>query len=465
MDIRRNYKYRIYPTLEQETILLRWEGILRMLWNLCHEQRLMGYNRPRDERIYPKNISKEQGLSQNKQMTELLEANPWIGEVQCQARQKTLENLDVAWQRVFLGLSETIRFKSKVDGMSIYIPANKDIGNPKLRGSKTAKKVSFETKKYKPLGALKIIVDRPILGTVKSWTLKREGKEWYATACTEQKMEVPATINNKVVGIDRGIVVPIADSDGRLTENPRLFEKFELPIRRAKRVVSRRKKGSKNRNKAKERVAKLERTKARQRALWTNTQSLYYVENYGKVIIEALNIENMTKSARGSKEKSGKKVKQKSGLNRAILDAGWGMFSSQLDYKLAERGGELVKVIPNGTSQTCPECGHCEAGNRPNRDTFLCLKCRHTEHADTAASKVIKQRGSDPTQVKKERPPKKLIKRYRRKKTDEDMTAVKPTAKQPEEGNPSSKGSYEPGTQDREVSPRSTRTSNSEDTS
>jgi putative transposase len=82
------------------------------------------------------------------------------------------------------------------------------------------------------------------------------------------------------------------------------------------------------------------------------------------VCIEDLQVRNMSKSSKGNAEQPGKRVSQKSGLNRAILDQGWGEFRRQLDYKMAWHGGTLLAVSPNNTSRTCPRCGHVSKHNR-----------------------------------------------------------------------------------------------------
>ncbi len=84
---------------------------------------------------------------------------------------------------------------------------------------------------------------------------------------------------------------------------------------------------------------------------------------------------------------------QKSGLNRAILDQGWGEFARVLRYKLAERGGYLLFVPPQHSSQECSECGHVAPENRPTRDIFRCVACGHAEHADVNSAKVVLRRG------------------------------------------------------------------------
>jgi putative transposase len=91
----------------------------------------------------------------------------------------------------------------------------------------------------------------------------------------------------------------------------------------------------------------------------------------------------------------GKNVRQKAGLNRAILDQGWGMFGRLLGYKLADRGGRLIEVPAAYSSQTCAECGIVDACSRINQSRFVCVSCGHTANADTNAAIIILKRGLD----------------------------------------------------------------------
>ena len=101
----------------------------------------------------------------------------------------------------------------------------------------------------------------------------------------------------------------------------------------------------------------------------------------------------MSKSSKGNAETHGKQVRQKSGLNRAILDQGWGEFRRQLDYKLAWNGGHLIAVPPQNTSRMCPACGHVSADNRQTQARFLCVECGFEENADLVGAINILRAG------------------------------------------------------------------------
>lgn len=101
----------------------------------------------------------------------------------------------------------------------------------------------------------------------------------------------------------------------------------------------------------------------------------------------------MSKSSKGNVEQHGKKVAQKSGLNRSILDQGWGEFRRQLDYKLAWRGGHLIAVPPHNTSRTCPACGHISDENRQTQARFECVECGYENNADYVGAINVLERG------------------------------------------------------------------------
>jgi len=116
-------------------------------------------------------------------------------------------------------------------------------------------------------------------------------------------------------------------------------------------------------------------------------------QNHALVCIEDLQVKNMSSSASGTNENPGKMVRQKSGLNRSILDQGWGLFRSQLEYKLEWNGGMLLVVPPHNTSRTCPCCEHVSKDNRKSQAAFKCVDCHYTNHADVVGAMNILERG------------------------------------------------------------------------
>jgi putative transposase len=111
------------------------------------------------------------------------------------------------------------------------------------------------------------------------------------------------------------------------------------------------------------------------------------------IVIEDLKIANMTRSSKGTTEAPGKKIAQKTGLNRSILDQGWGEFRRQLNYKQEWRGGILLAVPPHHTSQQCPSCKHVSKENRKTQAEFVCVECGLSENADIVGAINILAKG------------------------------------------------------------------------
>ena len=159
--------------------------------------------------------------------------------------------------------------------------------------------------------------------------------------------------------------------------------------RRQKPNHKHRKPGSRRWARAKMRVARLKRRAANLRHTIAHKGSRVISNNSSHAILETLPLQNMTKSAKGTKENPGTGVSQKSGLNKAILNQCWGMLASLLDYKLA---GCVLWVVAAYTSQMCSVCGFTDKKNRNGR-AFLCLSCRHLAHADLNAARNIEDAG------------------------------------------------------------------------
>ncbi|MEV5744444.1 transposase [Microbispora rosea] len=141
------------------------------------------------------------------------------------------------------------------------------------------------------------------------------------------------------------------------------------------------------------RVAALHAKVRRQRLDDAHKATLALVRAYDVIAHEDLRIAGMTRSASGTIEAPGRNVAQKSGLNRSILDAGWGVFLTILAHKAESAGRELITVDPRNTSRTCAQCGHRAADNRLTQAEFPCASCGHAAHADVNAAKNILRAG------------------------------------------------------------------------
>jgi putative transposase len=355
---RKGFRFRVYPTPEQEERLLRWEGALRFLWNLALEQRRMGL--ARTDKRYPT------AFDQINELTELRAELPWLAEVPRNVCAQLLVELDKAWQRCFSRLARAPRWKRRgKDFLGLTEP------HPKVW------RLDGATLCFPKLGKLRTVVHHQLEGKPKSCTLRRDGDQWFVSILCEVEVTDPAPRAEPVIGLDRGIHHLLADSDGSLVPNPRHLEKTQARLCRAQRTVARRKKGSKRREKAKHRVMRLHRKVRRQREHVLHVESARLAKSHGVVVIEKLNVAGMIRS----------------NLSRSIADAGWSRFAEMLRYKLAWSGGTLIEVPAAYSSQTCSACGCVDAGSR-HRERFCCAACGYIDHADLNAAKVIKSRAN-----------------------------------------------------------------------
>jgi putative transposase len=185
----------------------------------------------------------------------------------------------------------------------------------------------------------------------------------------------------------------IAQSDGNYIVPINSFRKAQAKLAKLQRQLARKVKFSSNWHKQVKKIQKLHWHIANIRKDYLHKASYALSKSHAIVCMEDLQVRNMSKSARGTIERAGRNVRAKSGLNKAILDQGWGELTRQLSYKQHWRGGVLVLVPPQYTSQQCSECGHVDADNRLSQAVFHCQACGHTENADTNAAKNILREG------------------------------------------------------------------------
>ena len=223
---------------------------------------------------------------------------------------------------------------------------------------------------------------------------EREIANWLSSFSKEE-------LTASTVGIDRGVVVPLAVSnnqsyDFRGIEKKRLRCQ-ERAIRRWQRKLARRQKTSERRKKARQRVAALKRYAADLRRDFAHQASRKLVDDPNTVLLvfEDLQIPNMTRSGRGTAVEPGRNVPQKAGLNRSILQSAWGLARQFTGYKSRKRHKLSMAVPAFRSSQECRLCGHTHPDNRIFQSAFVCQACGHEENADRNASHVIKQRGVD----------------------------------------------------------------------
>jgi putative transposase len=238
--------------------------------------------------------------------------------------------------------------------------------------------LEFDGKKLwlSKIGTVKVRISQPIVGKIKTVTIKREASKWFVIFCCE----VPAkalTETTKIIGIDVGLEHFYTDHTGKTIDNPRTLRKSENKLAKLQRQVSRKKKRSNNWKKAQKKVSKLHIKIKNQRKDFTHKLSTKLVKNNDIICYENLNIAGMV---------------QNSKLAKSISDAGWGMFFQQLEYK-AEHAHKLAKnVIPNNTSQLCSSCGKKVIKGLSER-WHKCPYCGLILHRDQNAALNILARG------------------------------------------------------------------------
>jgi putative transposase len=237
---------------------------------------------------------------------------------------------------------------------------------------------------------------RTFVGTPKTLTILRRGERWFASIQVELPEPAQPPVHphpDNAVGIDRGVTVFAALSDGTHVAPVSPLKAAARALRVAQRALSRKKRGSHNRRKAAQRVQRIHRKVADIRKDFLHKTSTTIAQNHRVVVLEKLEVTNLVASAKGTTEQPGKNVRAKAGLNRSILDQGWYTFEQMLAYKLKKHGGQLLHVPAAHTSQRCSACGHTAADNRRSQAAFRCLLCGHAENADTNAAKNIWRAG------------------------------------------------------------------------
>lgn len=370
MLIRKAYKFRLEPDPEQREKLSQNAGCCRFVWNkaLAHQKELLD----REKRRYT--YSELCSLLKSWKCDE---STIWLKEADSQALQQSLKNLDRAFKNAFnpkLAARFPV-FKKRGHRDSFCYP----------------QRFAFrESHVYLPkIGWVEFRKSREMEGVPKNVTVSRRGKHWHFSVQVECEVEEPRHSSTAYVGIDMGISRFATLSHGGYFLGPHSFRKLEEKLAKVQRKLSRKVKYSNNWKKQRLQVQQVHSDIAHARWDYLHKVSTAISKNHVLVVMEDLQVSNMSKSAKGTVEKPGKHVKAKSGLNKSILDQGWYAFRQMLEYKMKWRGGELRLVPPQYTSQRCFQCGHTTRENRKKQDTFLCVSCGYSAHADLQASKNI----------------------------------------------------------------------------
>ena len=379
--IHRAFRYKLAPTPEQEALLRQFAGVCRLVYNLALEQRRDWWRHYRRQTGGGLNY-----VAQARELTALRAECDWIAAVHVTPQQQALRDLDKAYASFFAGRA------------GYPSPRKRGTGDAfRFQGREVAVKplnAKWSAVRLPKIGWVKFRDTRPLRGRLMNVTVSLSASGWHVAFACEIEQAEAAFSNLPAVGIDRGVTNTLTLSTGDHLRMPASLAVIERKKRRAQRTLARRKRGSARHGKARRRVAVLQARAARIRLDWRHRASLDIARRFGTVVLEDLATRNMTRSARGTRDAPGTKVRQKAGLNRAILDQGWHGFETVLAYKLEDRGGHLCKVDPRHTSQTCSDCGAVDRESRKSQAVFSCRTCGFRAHADHNAAINILRRNT-----------------------------------------------------------------------
>lgn len=324
-------------------------------------------------------------VAQAADLTRLRTEFDWVRAVYVSCQQQALRDLDRAFQNFFSGRASFPRARRRGVDDSFSFPGREVAVKP-LNGKWSAVRLP-------KIGWIKFRDSRPMRCDLKNVTVSLDALGWHVAFTCAIEHDAPSP-RPEIVGIDRGVATTLALSVGAMLTMPASLEGIEDRKRKAQRVVARRKRGSNRRRRAQTLVARLQARQARIRRDFHDRAALGIAKHFGVAVLEDLNTRGMTGSARGTVAEPGRNVRQKAGLNRVILNAGWHQFATILTYKMAELGGQVVTVPARFTSQTCAACGVVDARSRESQARFVCVSCAHSDHADVNAAIIIRRRAN-----------------------------------------------------------------------
>lgn len=372
MQILKAYKFELIPSGEQIRKMKQFCGCSRFVFN-----RALAYQNEQHE------ANKSFKFSYTK-LTALLpewkRELVWLKDCHSQVLQQSLKDLERAFKNFFAKRSDFPKFKRKGEKDSFRFP----------QGCKLEQQ---NNRIYLPkIGFIRYRNSRHVSGSLKNVTVSQKCGKWYVSIQTEFEQETPQPKGGEI-GIDMGIARFATLSNGQHFQPINAFKTLKGKLAKLQKQFKHKTKFSKNWQKLKAKIAKLHHKIAHIRKNFLHQISSAISQNHAIVYVEDLQVANMSKSAKGNTEQHGKNVKQKSGLNRSILDQSWYEFRRQLEYKLLWNGGYLIAVPPQNTSRYCPACGHTAKDNRQTQANFECVECGYQNNADVVGAINVLKRG------------------------------------------------------------------------
>jgi putative transposase len=379
-------KYRLQPTAAQETALRGMLATAREVYNSLVNWRKYAYE--------------VQGKSPNycEQANALplwKKAHPHLCDVNAQVLQEVAKRVDRAFLAFFRRVNEGDtpgypRFKGKGQYDSLTYPQG---------GAKGCFNVGTDAIRLSKVGMVKAVVHRPLPGTAKTCTVCLQAGKWFACVVCEVEAE-PLPQSTEAIGIDVGLNVFAALSNGEFIANPRFFRKEEKALQKAQRKADKFKHARNKEQKAKRRkaykvVSRIHERIRNRRHDFVHQLSRKLVNRFGLIAVEKLNVKNMSKSPAPKQDaETGEYLSNgasaKAGLNKSILDAAWSMFRFCLAYKAESAGRKNTEVNPAYTSQDCSQCGYRVPKTLSER-VHVCPCCGLVLDRDVNAARNILQ--------------------------------------------------------------------------
>ncbi|MBC8147545.1 MAG: IS200/IS605 family element transposase accessory protein TnpB [Bacteroidetes bacterium] len=376
----KSYKYRIFPTEQQQKLLTNIFGQVRFVYNLGLETKSLAYSGTKH------NLS---WIDLANQIKELKNTEcDWLRQSPAQALQSALRNLDNAYTGFFKHKRGFPKYKSKYRKQSFQLPQGVHLTEDRI----------FIPK----LKLVDIALSRPIKGTIKTVTIsKTPTNKYFVSILTETGELIPKKRpieEQTTVGLDLGIKDFCITSDGRKFENQDFLKSKLNKLRIEQRSLSRKVKGSNHYTKQKLVVALLYEHIRNKRQDHLHKTSTHLITDYDTICLEDLNVKGLTKRCKPKQDETGKYLyngqKAKSGLNRNILDCGWTTFTSMLEYK-ADWYGKNISTIGrfDPSSKTCSDCGTIKHDLKLEYREWACETCGTIHDRDVNAAINIKNFG------------------------------------------------------------------------
>ncbi|MEU9884598.1 transposase [Sphaerisporangium sp. NPDC051011] len=382
-------RFRMYPTPQQEQQMLLHCAHARYVWNLAVEQHA---------HWKPGRKPAPGFAEQCRQLTQARAASEWLRAGNANIQQQALKDFAEAKARFHAsGFGHpTWRKKHRHEGFRVIgadrVPVFDPDGTPVLnaKGKQVMSRNVVVHKlnrrwarvKVPGCGWVRFRLTRPALPDAKTFRVTFRNGQWHlAFAIRPEPIDAPG--NGRSVGVDRGVTITAALSDGRTLNCPQLTVKEHAKIRKHQRRAARSPKGSDRKRSEYAKVARLKAAEADRRKDWCEKTSTMLARGFEVIRFERLNITNMTRSARGTAERPGRNVAAKAGLNRVILAQGWGLLRQRTGHKAP---GRVEDVPAPYTSLRCSACGWIEKNSRKSQAEFCCVSCGFTCNADINAA-------------------------------------------------------------------------------